>query len=409
MKKVVQLLAVLLLTVSPLVEAQTFAEYFDRANEAYRNKDYAANVQLLEKAIEAGADHPTILYFLARGYALSGNQKKSIEALHQLAGMGISYEPEKDKEFAAIHGLPEFKNVVVKFRENLKPINSSQVAITFPDRSEIPEGIAFDPVDKAFYFGSVTNGKIIRHKEGEFEDLSRAEDGLWSVLGMKLQGDNRTLWAASSALFGQEKGKSGLFQYDLKERKLLNKYLLQEGNHGLGEVVVASNGAIYATDSVTPGVYFLNQGKLELLLGPEPFRSPQGACLSEDEKTLFIADYSRGIFAIDLATKKYRKLVRGPGVTTVAGIDGLYCRGKELIAIQNGVQPHRVLRLHVNNGFTQIDRIDVLESNHELFPEPTLGVVVDDFFYYVGNSMISPFLENPKVELKPAVILRLPL
>jgi hypothetical protein len=404
--KLLSVFALIMLLVAR-ADSQTFAEYFQQANEAYQKKDYKRNVELLEKSVEAGADHPVIFYFLARAYALTQSGSKAIETLNKLADLGISYNPEKDPEFKAIHELPEFTKVAERFQANLKPTNFSKPAITISDASFLPEGIAYDPSDQTFYFGGIKQRQIIRYKNETFEDFSRPEDGLWSVLGMKVH--QGILWAATSALEGEGKGRSGIFQYDLKTGKLLNKYIMPGENHGLGEVTVASNGIVYATDSVDPGIYSLNQGKLELFLGPEPFRSPQGVCLSDDEKILFVADYSRGIFGIDLATKKHWKLNRAPGTTTLAGIDGLYCHRNHLIAIQNGVQPNRILQITMNDDSTGIEKVKILEGNHPVFPEPTLGVVVENDFYYVGNSMIGPFLENPNAELKPAIILKLPL
>jgi hypothetical protein len=398
---------VLFLLLGGHVESQTFAEYFQQANEAYQKKDYNKNVELLEKSIEAGADHPTVLYFLARGYALIQNEQKSIETLNKIANLGLSYNPEKEAEFKAIHELPAFRKLVQRFKANLQVTNHSKPAITIPDASVIPEGIAYDPSERAFYFGGIKQRKITRYRNEKFEDFSNTEDGLWSVLGMKVH--QGMLWAATSGLEGEGKGKSGIFQYDLKTGKLLNKYILPGETHALGEVVVASNGTVYATDSLDPAVYSLNQGKLELFLGPDPFRSPQGICLSKDEKILFVADYSRGIFGIHLATKKHWKLNRAKGTTVVAGIDGLYCRGNHLIAIQNGVQPNRVLQILINDDATAIEQVKVLETNHSLYPEPTLGVIVENDLYYVGNSMVGAYLENPNTELKPAVILKLPL
>ena len=403
------LLFPLLMLYVTFAQAQTAAEYFEQANKAYEKKDYTANVQLLEKSIEAGADHPIIFYFLARGYALTNNQDAAILWLNKIAELGVFLQPEKDQQFASLHTSPKFETVIKRFQENIKPTDNSQPAITIADKNLVPEGISYDPLDQKFYFGGAARPEIVTYKVGKFEKFSRPEDGLWSVLGMKIDPHTRTLWVASSALSGEQKGKSGIFQYDLKQRKLIARYLLPEGNHGLGEVVMDSKGNVYATDSASPAIYFLNKGKLELFLGPEPFRSPQGACLSPDEKFLFVADYSRGIFAVELATKKHWKLNRAEKTTTVAGIDGLYLHKNSLIAIQNGVQPNRVLKIHISADNTKIERVDVLESNHAIFPEPTLGVVVENDFYYVGNSMIGHYLENPKVELKPAVILKLPL
>jgi hypothetical protein len=93
----------------------------------------------------------------------------------------------------------------------------------------------------------------------------------------------------------------------------------------------------------------------------------------------------------------------------VAGLDGLYFYKGSLIGIQNGFNPKRVLRIAIDSMGEKIERVDVLESNHPVFPEPTLGVIVGSDLYYVGNSMIGPFLEDPKTELKPAIILDLPL
>jgi hypothetical protein len=390
-------------------QAQTAAEYFEQANKAYEKKDYSANVQFLEKSIEAGGDHPIILYFLARGYALTGNQDSAILWLYKIADLGVFFQPEKDLQFASIHKSPKFESVLKRFKENLKPTDHSKPTITIADKNLVPEGIAYDPLEEKFYFGGAATPEIVAYKEDKFEKLSDPGDGLWSVLGMKIDPHTRPLWVASSALAGEQKGKSGIFQYDLKQRKLTAKYLLPNGNHGLGEVVIDSKGNVYATDSVSPAIYYLNRGKLELFLGPDPFRSPQGACLSADEKILYVADYSRGIFAVELTTKKYWKLNRAEKTTTVAGIDGLYLHKNSLIAIQNGVQPNRVLKIEISADNTKIERVKILESNHGLFPEPTLGVVVENDFYYIGNSMIGPYLENPKVELKPAVILKLPL
>jgi len=392
-----------------IATAQTASDYFEQANKAYKNKDYSANVKYLEKTIEAGADHPLIFYFLARGYALSGNTDDAILWLNRVADLGVSYKPEEDTNFAAIQKTSEFDLVVHKFRENLKPTEFSKPFLTFTDKNFIPEGIAYDPLEKKFYFGDAAGNRISTYKDTTFEDFSKPEDGLWSVLGMKIDSKRRILWASSSALTGDQKGRSGIFQYDLNSRRLITKYLLPGENHALGDLEFDSRGNVYTTDSNTPALYRLKSGshQLDLLIGGGAFRSPQGLVLSADEKTLFLADYSRGLFGIDLASGKFWKLSRAVGTTTVAGIDGLYRYEDALIGIQNGFDPKRVLKIFISKDLQTIERVDVLESNHPVFPEPTLGVLIQNDLYYVGNSMIGPFLEDPKTELKPAIILHL--
>ena len=82
-------------------------------------------------------------------------------------------------------------------------------------------------------------------------------------------------------------------------------------------------------------------------------------------------------------------------------------RKGSLIAIQNGINPHRVVRLSLNRNGDAVERFDVLEANNPLFDEPTLGVVVKDTFYYVANSQWGA-IDN-KGQLAPAEKLREPV
>jgi sugar lactone lactonase YvrE len=59
------------------------------------------------------------------------------------------------------------------------------------------------------------------------------------------------------------------------------------------------------------------------VLEGEPFVSPQGLDFAPDEKRLFVADYAKGVFVVDLLTKRYAPLAPAPD-STMLGIDGLY-------------------------------------------------------------------------------------
>jgi hypothetical protein len=269
-----------------------------------------------------------------------------------------------------------------------------------------------------FYAGSILKHKIDSiDSKGNVREFSSPEDRLWCVLGMSVDSKRRHLWVATSAisevgLFGDDNGRSGLFQYDLNTGKLLHKFLVpdSEDAHVLGDVIVDSKGNVFTTDSNTPAVYTIPAGNSELavFLGPELFRSPQGLALSNDEKTLFVADYSRGIFAIDMATKAARKLIVPPNVV-IAGIDGLYSYGNDLIATQNGILPYRVLRITLDPKREKMESVKILESNNKAFGEPTLGVIVKDSFYFIANNQLGKFLEDENVELSPPIILKLKL
>src|SRR5687767_6929451 len=68
------------------------------------------------------------------------------------------------------------------------PLVRGTVAFTLADRALIPESVAYDPVDRAFYVGSMYKRKIIRiGADGSVSDfLPPGRDGIWGVLGIKV-------------------------------------------------------------------------------------------------------------------------------------------------------------------------------------------------------------------------------
>jgi hypothetical protein len=125
--------------------------------------------------------------------------------------------------------------------------------------------------------------------------------------------------------------------------------------------------------------------RIELLLGPGTFHSPQTPALSPDGRRLFVSDYSRGISVVTLATKISR-LLEHPADLSLGGIDGLYLAGQTMIAIQNGTAPERLIRMHLNAGLTKVLRWEVIEANWNGIGEPTHGVRVGNRFYFIANS-----------------------
>jgi hypothetical protein len=285
------------------------------------------------------------------------------------------------------------------------------------EKGLVTEGIAYDPARETFYVSSVHKRKIVSiGPDGAAKDFATEREGLWSVLGMKVDAGRRHLWATSAALpqmmnyREEEKGRSAIFKFDLSTGKLLKKYLLPAGpkKHLLGDLVLNSRGDVFATDSLTPALYRIDHRKdeLEVFIEGEPFVAAQGLDLSEDEKLLFVADYSRGIFVIDLRTGKHFNLATPPNATLL-GIDGLYFYRRSLVGTQNGTNPQRIIRLHLDKSLRAVERLEILEANNPLFDEPTLGVRVRDAFYYIANSQWGAVDE--KGQLAPAEKLREPV
>jgi len=402
---------------------KTARYYRQQAVAAYKAKDYALAVDNLKKALELIPDHPTLFYNIAAISALQGKKNEALASLSRVADMGLALRPEKDADFDSIKDAAEFKAILKRFEDNRAPIVRSSSAYTIHEKGLITEGLAYDPAEDTFFVSSVHKRKLLSvTRSGDVKTLATEQDGLFSVLGMKVDPTRRYLWVTTTAFpqminfKKEEDGTSAVFKFDLRSKKLVKKYVLPNTSkkHALGDLTIQSNGDVFTSDSLSPAVYVIRAQKdeIELFLEDPGFVSPQGLAFSNDERHLFMADYSTGLFDIDVKTKKVSHLATLAGATLL-GIDGLYFYKGDLIGVQNGVTPQRIIRLALAKDFDRVERLEVLEANNPVFLEPTLGVLVKDDFFFIANSQWPLVDENGKLapddKLQDPVILKLKL
>lgn len=392
-----------------------------QARKAYEAKDYPSFLDNMKHAVELRPNHPRLMYNLAIAFALNGNKSEAISWLRRTAEMGLVLPAKDDHDFDSLKSMAEFQSVLQKFEENQTPKISSLQAFTVHEKGLVPESVAYDPANKTFYLSSVYKRKILRiDAKGAVSLFADERSGLWSVMGMKIDSARRLLWVCTTAhpqmsnYRKEENGSSALFKYDLRTGKLLAKYFPSDKTkpHWLGDLAINSRGDVFTTDSISPAVYVLRQGQeqLETLFEGAPFVSPQGLDFTTEQTKLFVSDYSKGIFVIDLKTRQITELVSD---FTLLGIDGLYFYRGSLIGVQNGVNPQRLIRLSVRKDLSRIDGYQIIEANNPVFDEPTLGVLVKDSFYFVANSQWGAIDKNgqlaPEDKLKDPLILKVKL
>jgi hypothetical protein len=210
--------------------------------------------------------------------------------------------------------------------------------------------------------------------------------------------------------------RSAVFKFDWRSGKLIKKYSLSNsGPDGVfGDLILNSKGQPYISDSKNNNILTVNEstGKLDVSFSSPDFWNIQGLAFSADEKFLFISDYIKGIFKLNLTTKIPEAVTCSLDVS-LKGIDGLYRYGNCLIAIQNGVTPFRVIAYVLNQEATSITQYAVLDNNHPAFNEPTLGIINGTQFYYIANSQWSGYDQThhpkPLDQLQDIVILKVDL
>jgi hypothetical protein len=379
------------------------------ANQACDAKDYAVCRQHLTTLLELLNGRADIVYRLAKVEAALGNRAAALGWLTTFSKMALPLaHADTEPAFVDLRGTAEFAAILAKIDAARRPISSSQPLITLPVKDLVAEDIAYDRPAESFYISSVRHGKIVRvARDGKTTDfLPEGAPDVWAVLALGVDSKRRYLWASTSAIpenlrfRAEDPGRSALLKFSLRDGTLVKRYdLPRDALHSLGDMTVSPGGDVFVSDSYGP-VYWVphDEDHLEVLAPAGTFRSPQTPALSADGHTLFVPDYSRGISAIDLASRR-TQLLAHPRELSLAGIDGLYLSGRTMIAIQNGTSPARLIAMNLNSTLTRIENFVVLESNSAGLGVPTHGVVVGKRFYFIANSGWDQLAEDG--QLKP--------
>jgi len=385
---------------------------------AYRAEDFEKMQGAAEKALLARPNYPGGLFNLAFAQVLGGDRDGAMDTLNALADLAVGFEIVGVDEFAPLKAHSDWPAYQERVAQILQPVGEATVAHRVAATNYIPEGIAFDNEGRLL-LGSIRYGRILRATES-IELLSDSRTaGYWSVFGMRLDGMGG-LWFASAAVpqyilaDDEEPSRSGLFRLNLATHKIDQHTELASADHSqvLGDLVIADDDTIYTTDSLT-GVlyrYAIADKEFSIVVDSGTFGSPQGLVLDASGDFLFVADYVGGLFRVRLADGQVERLESGDSISTY-GIDGLYRHGSELVAIQNGIRPHRVVTFALSGDGLSIIGSRTLARNLPEFDEPTLGTIVGDDFYFIANSHWNRFDRNYNLPdgLSNPLILKVPL
>lgn len=395
----------------------------ERAAEAIKAAEggnFAAAADLFAKALALRPNHPGLTIRLARTSARAGRTEDAMRALEDYAAMGLNTNPDHpDLQTLAQH--PRMTALRTKLADNAKPVGTPAIFATINEPRLLAEGIAHDPATGRTYVGDIHNRRVLAIDAGGRTTtfIGEGMDGLFGAFGIALAGD--TLWVASSALpqaaniKPADKGRAGVFAFDINGRLKKHALLSAEGKEFvLGDLAVAAAGEVYASDSVGANIYRLAPGAdaLETFIESDELHSPQGIALSADDSKMAIADYSNGIHVVDRATKT-RTVLPMPPRTTLHGIDALVRHGRDLVGVQNGIDPQRIIVIRMNAAWTAIERAEVIAANLPEMSEPTLATMVGGDLLVIGNGQWSRFNDDGTIKgaepFAPTRILRLQL
>jgi sugar lactone lactonase YvrE len=419
------LAAALLAAPSGSDSQRSVADLQKEALASYQKGDKARFLAIYEDLAKRRPGDAYLLYNLACGQALNGQPEAAGKSLLQLAALRAVSDIDADDDLASIRGSAEYRAAAAKMKavREERVSSGAEVAFTIPEKGLVPEGVAYDPKTKSFFVSSIRKREVFRvdpsGKAAVF--VAPRSGGLRAAAGIAVDPRTRSLWVASLATphmeghVQDEPLQAGLFEFDADTGAFRRELRPADGGKpaAFDDVAVGPDGRVWVNDGFNGRIWTLAPGgrAVEPFLETDLFRGTQGMAPTPDGKTLYVSDYS-GLHRVDLATKRVERLNVPPNAA-LNGADGLVLAGDSLYAVQNGIQPNRVLRVDLSADGTRVTGAKILEMNNPAFDEPTLAVAVDGFLYVNAASQGGKFQNEKKPitpdEMREAVILKVPL
>lgn len=388
-------------------------------------KDYEFEALVWKRLVALRPHLGRYKYEMAAAYGRIDRKRDAYNALLELQKQGYAYDPSRDGRFERVSTTPVWSYIVEGLQANAKPFGVGDVAYTLPKADLLPESLAWDPGRKALLVGSARDGSVsIVQKDGSLKPLvqANAENGLWAVFDVLVDAERKSLWVASTAVphfkgYKPESdlGRAGVFRFDLATGKLLEKHLspaVPGQSFFMSSLALGPGGEVYVADGVNNAVYVVLDGKFRRFFHAPVLTSIRGMAVDAGRGLLYFADYELGILGIDLNAGKAFD-VRVPETLALGGIDGLQLWKGQLVAVQGGMVPARVMRLALSEDGRSITEVQPLVASRPELTAPTLATVDGDTLYVIANSQKGNYdrfgLVRDVAKLEAVRIFKLPI
>lgn len=300
-------------------------------------------------------------------------------------------------------------------RLNGEPIEASEVVAEIPASVHLPESVLHDPTtDRLLVTSIVSRGLFVREGEGDWQQVDIPAAG--SLAGIAIDQRRGLIWLGSGVVEPTPDPASafrGMIALDRNSLEVRRQVPAPDGI-SISDIAVGPDGTVYGSDPVGGGVYTatMQDSTMSPLIGPGTFRSPQGLAVRPDGRSLFVSDYRYGIAVVTLPSRQVYRL-QMEGGALLDGVDGLWLFGNELVAMQNGLSPMRLVAITLGGGPASASGYRVVERNHSGWTEPLGGAISGNSLTYIGTGQWELFGEGGALaeglEPRPTLVRRVPL
>lgn len=343
---------------------------YDQSLEARQQGDVQRFLQLTQQLTDWAPTNPPLRFLHAEAFAMSGRTAPAREELRWLSGHGYSYAFWERSSFASLPAGAETTALREATARNGQP--SGKIARLIRADFEL-NGEGIDAFDGGWIAGSMSTGNLHRiEPSGATTVLWRETEPSRRILGVRNDAERKIVWACSTGPDEREP-HSQLLRISLQPSGV-QRFRLPDIRSLCNDVALLPDGSVAVSDSQRGAVLQLtSSGRWRTLAEHGTFGYPNGVTYFAAAQRLVVADL-RGLWTIDLKTA-HRAAIAAPEGTFVGGIDGLYAVGTDLMAIQNGLRPHRVVRMVLAHDARRVVRVAVVASNLPELAEMTTAAV----------------------------------
>jgi len=344
---------------------------------------------------------PQIALLLAEGYYNNNRPEEGLNILVQYTGYQSDSLWQGDSLWNTLLSPADRLVLNASRRDVTARIQTSQTAFTLDLENELIESMAYEPKSDRWFFGSVNTGRVYQYTAETQElvlFLGGDADGRQGVFSLEIDADRNRLLLLSSyiELFANTNSvkRSTIYEYDLDTGVLLDRNDFYDGDEPrlLNDFERYSDGTLYISDAYYPAILKRSPEKVmdEFVFDPVGLKSTQGLAIDRERGLLYVADYMKGLFIYDLFTGERTDMAFHEAPYTLKGIDGiaLYRTKKSglLYAVQNGSNPARIAAISISKDGRSFEEIEAVDQATFEYGEPTVGVFVDNVFYFIANA-----------------------
>ncbi|VAW47773.1 hypothetical protein MNBD_GAMMA02-1083 [hydrothermal vent metagenome] len=406
-------------------QINSISQLLEVVGDAADKEQFARQELVLKRLLELRPYSPEFKLALVKAYAAQDKKSAAYNDLVQMQKAGLSYPIGDQKGYDNIKGTKVFDYIEDGMNSNNTPFGEGEKAFEIPHRSGMLfENMAYDETGKRFLLGSIRAGSVYQYTEGEgFKEFIKPSDpavGPWGIIDLVVDDEADLLWTSSATMphfSGTNQanfGQAMISKFRLSSGELVNNFAMAKTNQPMlfSALHLTAGQNLYFTNVFNSDFFKISKDsdQVQPVLSLSGLKNIKAITSNEKESMLYVSDFDQGLFVINLESMQTAPLVKTPR-GFFAGINDLFYDDGDLVAIQSGVQPARLMRYVLKQDLF-LHNMFPIEASNPNFKALGNGTLVGDHVYYAANSQwekMDPLGRLlPEQSWEPLVIMKSP-